>query len=206
MAPNRNAVRQDQVAQFLKDNVYVNSTTGDPALINPSEDTVYAIWIGTNDLGNGGYLAEVQQPNTLAVTSYIDCVFDQFDALYEIGARNFVLLNLAALDLSPQYSLPRNGGLNSSRFWTDKLSYDTNITHSSEKMREFSTLANAVYEYRLPYEVQIAKRYPGSWFALFDVHTLVSWPKNALIIYKLESEHRVCNGLTCGFFSFKRIV
>ncbi|KAK9779668.1 hypothetical protein SCAR479_03275 [Seiridium cardinale] len=172
MAPRRNGVSQNQVAAFLEDNLYVSNTTGEGALVNPPDETVYAIWIGTNDIGNGGFLTEVQQPNTLPLTSYIDCAFDQFDRLYEVGARKFVLMNVAALDLAPQYALPQNGGLNSSQYWTDKLLYDTNITHSSEKMREYSTLANAVYEYRLPYEVEIVKRYPGSWFALFDVHSL----------------------------------
>lgn len=170
----RNGIDQNQLPAFLADNAYVSNTTGQPALINPSDETVYAVWIGTNDIGNGGFLAEAQQPNTLALTSYIDCVFEQFDRLYEIGARNFVLMNLAALDLSPQYALPQNGGVSSSQFWLDKSTYDANITRSSEKMREYSTLANAVYEYRLPYEVQITKRYPDSWFALFDVHSLVS--------------------------------
>lgn len=174
IAPRRNGVSQDQIASFLADNAYVSNTTGQPALVNPSEDTVYAIWIGTNDLGNGGYLTEVQQPVTSAVTDYVDCVFDQFDRLYGIGARNFVLLNVAPLEKTPQYAPLTTGGLNSSQFWTDKVVYDPNITHSSEKMREYSTLVNAVYEYRLPYEVKIARRYPGSWFGLLDVHSLVS--------------------------------
>lgn len=180
IAPRRNSVNKDQMPAFLADNVYVSNATGESALVNPPDETVYAIWIGTNDIGNGGFLTEVQQPNTLALTSYIDCVFDQLDRLYEVGARNFVLLNVAALDLTPQYAPPQNGGLNSSQFWLDKITYDPNITHSSEKMREYSTLANAVYEYRLPFEVKIAKRYAGSWFALLDVHSLVR-PRRALL-------------------------
>ncbi|KAH8202722.1 hypothetical protein TruAng_003098 [Truncatella angustata] len=176
MAPRRNAVSQDQVASFLADDTHVSNATGAdvPALVNDPADTVYAVWIGTNDLGNGGFLTEVQQPGTLAATGYVNCVFAQFDRLYAVGARNFILLNVAALDKSPQYALPANGGLNSSQFWTDKVAYDSNITRSSEKIREYSTLVNAVYEYRLPYEVKIAERYPGSWFGLLDVHSLVS--------------------------------
>jgi hypothetical protein len=177
LAPRRNAVSQDQMAAFLADNSYVSNTTGAAALANPPDETVYAVWIGTNDLGNGGFLTEVQQPNTLPVTAYVDCVFDQFDRLYAVGARRFALMNIAALDRAPQYALPQDGGVNSSTYWTDKTSYDPNITHSSEKMREYSTLVNSVYKYRLPYEVQVAKRYPGSWFALFDVHSLVSFPR-----------------------------
>lgn len=177
MAPNRNGIAQNQMPAFLADNAYVSNTTGLPALDNPSDETVYAVWIGTNDLGSGGFLTEVQQPTGLAATAYIDCVFDQLDQVYAgAGARRFVILNLAPLDLTPQYALPENGGVDAPRFWTDKLTYDANITKSSEKMREYSVLSNAVYQYRVPYEVTIARRYPGSWFALFDIHSLVSWP------------------------------
>jgi hypothetical protein len=176
IAPNRNGIEQDQLPAFLADNAYVSNTTGQPALRNPGDETVYAVWIGTNDLGSGGFLTEVQQPVGLAATAYLDCVFAQLDRLYAAGARRFVVLNLAPLELTPQYALPQNDGVDVPRFWTDKTTYDANITRSSEKMRQYSILANAVYQFRVPYEVKLARRYPGSWFALFDVHSLVSLP------------------------------
>jgi hypothetical protein len=169
----RNAVKQDQVPAFLADNSYVSNVTGQPALDNPSSSTVYAIWIGTNDLGNAGFLTEFQ-PKGMPLTNYTDCVFNQLDRLYAVGARKFALLNIAPLNLAPQYALPEDGGLNNTRYWTTKSEYSTNLTQISEKMRQYSTLVNGVFEYQVPYQVKLAKRYPESSFALFDIHSLVS--------------------------------
>jgi hypothetical protein len=82
-------------------------------------------------------------------------------------------LNIAPLDLSPQHALPENGGLTDPQYWTEKPAYEANITRSSEKMRQYLTMVNAVFDYQTPYEVRIAKRYPGSTFALYNVHGLV---------------------------------
>lgn len=49
-----------------------------------------------------------------------------------------------------------------------------NITATSSKMKEYTKLANAVFDYRTPYEVLIAKRYPGASFAVFDVNSLMT--------------------------------
>jgi phospholipase/lecithinase/hemolysin len=168
----RNGVKQNQIPAFLADNSFVNATTSKPVLNNPSATTVYAIWIGTNDIGNGAFLTE-DQPRGLALTSFTDCVFAQLDSLYAAGARNFVLLNLPPLDLSPQYALPENAGVSAPKYWTTKTTYNPNITQTSEKMREYSTLLNAIYQYQIPYQVKIARRYPTSTFRLYDVHALV---------------------------------
>ncbi|RAL16775.1 SGNH/GDSL hydrolase family protein [Aspergillus homomorphus CBS 101889] len=169
----RNAVKQDQLPAFLADRQYINKTTGQTALINRPEETVYAIWIGTNDLGYGGFLTEVQ-PAGMPLTYFTECVYTQLDRLHAIGARNFVLMNLAPLDLAPEYALPQNGGLPAGEYWTDKSTYNANITQSSEKMRQYATMVNAVFEYQTPYDVQIAKRYPHSSFAIYDVHSLMT--------------------------------
>lgn len=194
----RSGIQQDQMPSFLADNSYISNVTGEPALDNPSDSTYYAIWIGTNDLGHLGFLTEVQ-PKGLPLTNYTDCVFDQFDTLYAVGARHFVLLNVAPLDLTPLYALPENGGVSVSQFWPDKLQYDSNITRTSEKMREYSTLANAVFEYEIPFQVKIARRYPKSSFTLFDVHSLVSVMRGPLIALGLsqlraraESDYSSC--------------
>jgi len=41
-------------------------------------------------------------------------------------------------------------------------------------MMEYVALVNSVYEYRTPFAVELAKRYPGASFAVYDVHGLVS--------------------------------
>lgn len=164
-------MKQDQIPTFLADNQYVNSI-GQRALYNPSPQTVYVIWIGTNDLGNGVFLTE-SQPKGMPITNYTDCVFEQLDRLYAIGARRFVVMNIAPLDLSPQYALPENGGVTAPRYWKDKIQYNSNLTQISEKMRQYSTLVNAIYEYQIPYELKVTNRYAKSEFVLFDVHSLV---------------------------------
>ena len=60
-----------------------------------SKDTMYSIWIGTNDVGVGTLLTdplpEVSIVNTTA------CVFDWVQALYDQGARNFLIQNVSYL-------------------------------------------------------------------------------------------------------------
>ncbi|GFF52113.1 LOW QUALITY PROTEIN: hypothetical protein IFM46972_09459 [Aspergillus udagawae] len=170
----RNGVKQNQIPSFLGDNGYVSNTTGEPALVNPPDETVYAIWIGTNDIGYGGFLTEVQ-PAGMPLTYLTDCLYAQLDRLYAIGARVFVLMNMAPLDLSPLYALPQNGGSVNAQYWTDKAAYDSNITRPSEKMRQYVTMVNAVYDYQTPYDVVVADRYPHSRFAVYDVHALVGF-------------------------------
>jgi phospholipase/lecithinase/hemolysin len=169
----RSGVKEDQIPTFLADNVYVNNNTGKIILDNPSDETIYAVWIGTNDLGNRAFLTDVQ-PSGVHITSYIDCVYEQIDRLHQIGARHFVLMNIAPLHLTPQYALPENGGVTNSSFWKDKTTYNANITQTSEKIRQYVGLVNKIYDFQTPHEVKVAKRYPGSSFAVFDVHSLVS--------------------------------
>lgn len=172
---SRAGINQTQVPTFLADHRWTSNETGLPALHNPPSETVYAVWIGTNDVGNAGWLTDTQQPRGLPLTYKTDCVFAQLDELYAAaGARSFVVMNLAPLDLLPQYALPENGGVEVSRFWTDKLVYNDNITQISEKMRQYRTMVNAVYDLQTPYLVKLTDRYPDSAFAVFDVYSLVS--------------------------------
>ena len=70
------------------------------------------------------------------------------------------------------YANETNGGVGPNKFWTDEPS---NLTAISDKMKEYVGTVNAIYQYRPPYEVALAGRYPGANFALFDVHSLVSF-------------------------------
>lgn len=137
-----------------------------------------AIWIGTNDLGPSSFFTDNRLDLTLL--DYIDCVYEQLDALHEVGARNFVLLNLAPLNYAPMYALPENGGTLNTSFWKDEGAYNANVTQVSEKMRQYVALVNSIYNYRTSEEVQISDRYPDSSFTIFDVHSLVSTSTLAL--------------------------
>lgn len=41
-------------------------------------------------------------------------------------------------------------------------------------MKNYNHLINSVFAYRTPYELLIAKRYPGASIAVFDVHSLMT--------------------------------
>jgi phospholipase/lecithinase/hemolysin len=81
------------------------------------ESTVVAVWIGTNDLGGGGFLGHQQKPGKTTV-DYVRCVFEQLWEMYKLGARRFVLLNVAPLELAPLYSADGTPGPD--KFWEEK--------------------------------------------------------------------------------------
>lgn len=185
----RNGVKQNQVPYFLKDKDYV----GDNSLVIPSNETIYAIWIGTNDLGPSSFFTD----NRLSLTllDYVDCVYEQLDTLHEAGARNFVLLNLAPLNYAPMYALPENGGTINTTFWKDEGVYNSNVTQVSEKMRQYVALLNSIYDFRTSEEVQISDRYPSSSFTIFDVHSLV-WTSSPVLSCSVPSLNPSADNLT----------
>lgn len=75
------------------------------------------------------------------------------------------------MELSPLYGSAANNGLVASHYWPDK---PANITAISEKIKEYTTTVNTVFNYKTPYEIQIAKRYPGAEMVVFDVHSLMT--------------------------------
>lgn len=118
----RNGVQQDQVPAFLVDVAY----TGTGALAVAPNETVYALWIGTNDLGPAAFFTD-NRPD-LSILDYLDCVYAQLDALYAVGARNFVLLNLAPLNHAPEFARPEYGGVINSQYWKNEDQYSTNVS------------------------------------------------------------------------------
>jgi phospholipase/lecithinase/hemolysin len=135
-----------------------------------SNNTVYAMWIGTNDLGFGGFSSD-HQTEGMTISNYIDCIWEVFDNLYATGGRNFVLLNQAPLELSPLYASISKGGLPESQFWANKTAYNT--TAYEFKMLEYTTSVNTIFDYGVPFQLIIKKRWPGASFTIFDVHKLL---------------------------------
>ena len=41
-------------------------------------------------------------------------------------------------------------------------------------MKEYTALVNSLFTYRTPYELLIAKRYPGASFAVYDVNSFIT--------------------------------
>jgi hypothetical protein len=130
------------------------------------------MWIGTNDLGNDAFLTDSQAKGKV-IPDYVDCVFNAFDDLYQNGGRYFVLMNVAPLQLLPQYATPENGGLPATQFWPNKYE---NITLASYRMWQSVATANEIFTYRTPFEVLLQHRYRGAHFAIMDTNSLVREP------------------------------
>jgi hypothetical protein len=61
-----------------------------------SQDTVYTLWIGTNDLGANALLTG--NPGSKASLSQVtDCMVNWVNTLYQSGARNFIFQNVSPL-------------------------------------------------------------------------------------------------------------
>ena len=102
----------------------------------------------------------------------MDCVYEIVEGLYRNGGRYFVLLNLAPLELLPQYATPERGGLAATKFYPNKGS---NITEISYRMWESVVTVNEVFRYRTAVEVEIERRWKDAKVANFDVNSLVSF-------------------------------
>ncbi|KAG8413488.1 hypothetical protein J3459_015371 [Metarhizium acridum] len=77
-----------------------------------AKNTVYTLWIGTNDLGQDGLLgreaSDSKKKNnvdpTSTVNDYLKCVWDAINQIYNAGARNFVLFKLVPLEKALLYA------------------------------------------------------------------------------------------------------
>lgn len=116
-----------------------------------ASNTAYAVWIGTNDLGVDGFLNDKQEPGK-SISDFVECVFQTFDAAYESGGRYFVLLNEAPLHVAPLYAAP---------------------TETSNKMFEYTTSTNTMFDYGAPFNLLVKKRWPGATFVIYNVHQLM---------------------------------
>lgn len=164
-------VKHYEVPAWIADSQYVEPDGG-KFLNTPQDETVYSMWIGTNDLDVGGFLTDSQLPGT-NITTYMDCVFDQLKRIHDHGGRYFILQNINPLFLTPLVATPENGGLGPNHLWPDKSG---NYTAISYKMLDMVVGVNSIYEYRLPFEVVLQRRFPGAQFALMDMYGLVSEP------------------------------
>lgn len=133
------------------------------------DNTVYAVWIGTNDLGYAGFLTDRNVKGT-SLPTFVDCVWETFDRIYKTGGRHFVLLNQVPLENSPMYTRLDAGGTPDCQYWQNKTLYNT--TEAQYKIFEYATTVNALFDQGMPYHLVIKKRWPGARFTIFDVHSL----------------------------------
>jgi len=122
------SVLEYEIPAFIADGNTNNVATGKP-YFSPAltaNNAVYAIWIGTNDVGVNAFITDSQVAGK-TLTDYINCVYTSMDQLYATGARYFVLMNLAPLQLAPLYAsgTPYN-------YWPNK---PANFTEVTQKMK-----------------------------------------------------------------------
>ena len=144
--------------------------------LDPSE-TVYSLWIGTNDLGGGAYLSDEHLPG-FTLADYNNCVFEQIKTLYkEAGARYFILPNNVPLEKSPLYtdgSTPGSVYITDSRFWAQKSAqFGGNGTKIAEKIKTEVLTTNQVQKYRAIVTI-LSDELPGASIALYGM-SLLSW-------------------------------
>ncbi|KAK0645674.1 GDSL lipase/esterase [Cercophora newfieldiana] len=191
------AILDDQMPSFVADSAFRSLAP------RTAENTVYAVWIGTNDLGAGAFLTDTQAAGA-TITDFVGCIWSVFDAIYKTGGRRFVLLNEAPLELSPLYATPANGGTLDSQFWGNKTQY--NMTEYSSKIKQYTSGVNTMLEYGVPFQTVLKSRWPGATFDLFDVHGLlldiIKTPQNFLDApYNVTGYFRHCqatNNANCN--------
>ena len=159
------AVLEDQLPSFEADIKYKSMFPNRRA-----DNTLYALWIGTNDLGANAFLTDSQVPGK-TLSDFVESVWAIFDRVYKTGGRRFVLLNTGPLELAPMYATVENGGTQDSQFWLDKTRH--NVTAYTHKIKQYSTSVNTIFDYGLPVELQAKNRWPKAKFDLFDVHSLL---------------------------------
>lgn len=135
-----------------------------------ADNTLYALWIGTNDLGYGAFLSDAQAEGATLAT-FVESIWTILDRIYDAGGRHLVLFNQAPLERSPLYAPVERGGYGDSTFWTNKTAYNT--TEYAGKMRQYTTGVNAMFDYGVPFQVVVERRWPGASVAVYDVHRLM---------------------------------
>ena len=135
-----------------------------------ADNTVYVLWIGTNDLGILGFLGDAQREGQ-TLTSFVECVWSFFDHIYASGGRRFVLMNQFPLQFAPMYASPGTGGKFNDRYWRDPSAYNT--TEYQNKLLEYTTSVNTLFDYGTPFYHGLRSRWRGASFHIFDVHSLV---------------------------------
>ncbi|ORX83521.1 hypothetical protein BCR32DRAFT_195933, partial [Anaeromyces robustus] len=68
-----------------------------------SNDTLFAYWIGTNDMLIIDHTKYKKRINE-TIDSIVDTLFETLEGVYESGGRNFLFLNLQALDEMPNFN------------------------------------------------------------------------------------------------------
>lgn len=163
------SVQEYELPAFLTD--HLHTTTIDPT------STIYALWIGTNDLGANAFLTDSQIPGK-SIVDYTNCVLEIFHQLYHrAGARYFVLMNVAPLQLAPLYSATRESGLVDDGLEREWAGSPENLTRVAGRLGEEVGLVNRIWELEMGGVKRKGEKGRGleeGKFAVMDIYGLVS--------------------------------
>ncbi|KAJ4164693.1 hypothetical protein LMH87_006355 [Akanthomyces muscarius] len=173
-------------------------------------NTVYAMWIGTNDLGVEGFLYDRNRPGTV-LDDLVGCVWDSFDRIYKTGGRRFVVMNVVPLEKTPTYASFGEGGAGNNPVWPTKSQYNT--TEYQHKVFQYSRAVNDLLDYTAPFHLQVKRRWPGASITLFDAHSIfndihanpgqyLSSPQNVTSSYKTCDADSKCKYSSLSESSF----
>lgn len=138
---------------------YLNETNNGTLELNP-EETIYTIWIGTNDLGVNALLTGSDAPAT-SIVEVRQCAIEVLKTLYESGARNFIMQNILPLDLTilySNYSYPNT-------YWN----LERNTTEWNVYMKELVRAGNEITSLMLD---ALVPTLPDAHIASFDSYGL----------------------------------
>ncbi|KAH7106651.1 carbohydrate esterase family 16 protein [Auriculariales sp. MPI-PUGE-AT-0066] len=124
------------------------------------QETVYTLWIGTNDVGAAALLTGDGVPG-VSVVDTTSCAVNWIKKIYALGGRNFIFQNMIPLETIPMYSPDAYYN----RYW----SFERNSTAWSVSMAELTKSGNAIAKLLLQ---DLAPQLPGAHIALFDSHAL----------------------------------
>ncbi|KAJ6617512.1 GDSL lipase/esterase [Mycena sp. CBHHK59/15] len=147
---------------------YFAETSNGSLKLSP-EETIYTLWIGTNDLGAD---ALITGSDNASVVDVSECMVNWVKVLYQSGARNFIFQNMIPLELTILYS--PNSYPN--RFWA----VERNTTDWSVLMTEMVLAGNMLAKLMLQ---ALAPTLPGSHIAIFDSHSLIQDMYNHPALY-----------------------
>ncbi|KAI0791061.1 GDSL lipase/acylhydrolase [Abortiporus biennis] len=141
--------------------LYFSEVANKSIRLNP-EETVYTLWIGTNDVGGSTQLTG-KQTKGVTIVDTVACAVNWVKVLYQSGARNFLFQNMIPLDHTILYSADSYPN----RYWTA----DRNTTEWNVFMAELVGAGNELQKLMLQ---NLVPTLHGAHVGLFDSHALFS--------------------------------
>ncbi|KAI0047891.1 carbohydrate esterase family 16 protein [Auriscalpium vulgare] len=147
-------VVQDEIPLYLAD-------LHNGSIHVPPGETLYTLWIGTNDIGPNTLLTGTDVLNNATIVDVTECAVGWVSTLYKAGARNFLFQNLLPEERLPLYTVDS---------WPNRY-WDTvrNTTAWHLSITELTAAYNAIAKLLL---AALPATHPGAHIGLFDSYGL----------------------------------